>query len=137
MTAPETHETPLEGKKWRGPFLDALSQHGNVSRAIRAARVGRATVYRDRDADGEFKAAWEHARDLGLDSLEDVANARARRDSDTLLIFLLKAHRPEKYRETTRNINTNVQVDWDKVPADVRDAFIDGQISLDDVLRKL
>lgn len=33
-------------------------------------------------------------------------------------------------------VNTNVQIDWDKVPPDIRDAFIDGKISLDDVLRK-
>jgi hypothetical protein len=36
----------------------------------------------------------------------------------------------------TNTVNTNVQVDWDQVPPDVRDAFIDGKISLDDVLRK-
>ena len=36
----------------------------------------------------------------------------------------------------TNSVNTNVQVDWDKVPPDIRDAFIDGKLSLDDVLRK-
>lgn len=97
MTEPELTEfTP---KKWREPFLDALSQHGNVSRAARTAKISRVMLYRDRAADADFAQAWTAAQQLGLDSLEDVANMRARRDSDTLLIFLLKAHRPEKYRD--------------------------------------
>lgn len=101
----DTHDTP---KKWREAFLDALMQHGNVSRAARAARISRKHVYRERAADAVFASAWERAQQLGLDSLEDVANVRARKQSDTLLIFLLKAHRPEKYRETTRNINVTL-----------------------------
>ena len=36
----------------------------------------------------------------------------------------------------TNTVNTTMQIDWDKVPPDVRDAFIDGKIGLDDVLRK-
>ena len=106
MTAPDV--TDVTPKKWREPFLDALMQHGNVSRAARTAKISRMQLYRDRAADPEFAAAWQAAQQTGLDSLEDVANVRARRDSDTLLIFLLKAHRPEKYRETTKHINVNL-----------------------------
>lgn len=37
----------------------------------------------------------------------------------------------------TNSVNTNVSIDWGTVPADIRDAFIDGKISLEDVFRKL
>lgn len=55
--------------------------------------------------------------------------------SDTLLIFLLKGIRPEKYRERGELKHTFDPIDWDKVPSDIRDAFIDGKVSLDDVRR--
>jgi hypothetical protein len=35
----------------------------------------------------------------GTDALEDEALRRAKDKSDTLLIFLLKARRPEKYKD--------------------------------------
>ena len=35
------------------------------------------------------------------------------------------------------NTNTNVSVDWETVPPELRDAFIEGRMTLDDVLRKL
>ena len=34
--------------------------------------------------------------------LHAIAMERARKQSDTMLIFLLKAHRPAVYRETVR-----------------------------------
>lgn len=55
--------------------------------------------------------------------------------SDTLMIFLLKGIRPEKYRERNETKHTFDPIDWDTVPTDVRDAFIEGRIKLDDVHR--
>ena len=55
--------------------------------------------------------------------------------SDTLMIFLLKGIRPEKYRERNETKHTFDPIDWDTVPPDVRDAFIEGRIKLDDVYR--
>lgn len=46
-----------------------------------------------------FAAQANDAIEAGMDELEDVARQRATDSSDTLLIFLLKARRPEKYRE--------------------------------------
>ena len=45
-------------------------------------------------------------RDDACDVLEVIAWRRANASSDLLLIFLLKAHRPEKYRETIRQEHT-------------------------------
>ena len=39
--------------------------------------------------------------------------------------------------DKTSNTNTNISVDWETVPAELRDAFIEGRMTLDDVLRKL
>jgi hypothetical protein len=55
--------------------------------------------------------------------------------SDSLMMFLLKAARPEKYRERSETKHTFEPIDWDTVPSDVRDAFIDGRIKLEDVYR--
>lgn len=99
-------------------FLAALAETGNVSRAATAIGMSRVAVYEWRDDDEEFAAAWERAKRVGMGLLEDEALRRAhdgtekpvfhqglqcgtvREYSDTLTIFLLKAHDP-KYREKT------------------------------------
>lgn len=98
-------------------LLAALARTGNVSEAARAARVDRNCYYDWRKEDKVFKAAAEAALEEAADRLEAEARRRAeagvpepvfyrgrkvatiRRYSDTLLIFLLKGVRPEKFRE--------------------------------------
>lgn len=104
-----TYLTPE--KAWRAPFLEALRTHGVVSEAAKVANISRWTVYNERAIDPDFAQEWEAALALGVDALEDAAKKRAFEGSDTLLIFLLKAHKPEKYRETTRSIQVNVTPD--------------------------
>lgn len=83
------------------------------------------TVYRWRAADASFAAAWDAALKIGITALEDEAHRRAfegtdkpivhlgkvtghmKEYSDTLAIFLLKAHAPEKYRERAQVDVTN------------------------------
>lgn len=84
---------------WRERFLSLLSDYGNVTVAAQGAGISRLTAYRHRHADPLFAQQWEAALDLGTDGLEDEARRRAVSGSDTLLIFMLKALRPEKYRE--------------------------------------
>lgn len=80
-------------------------------------------MYELRERDEAFAKAWDEALAEALDVAEgeiyrravrgtvrkvfykDQEIDRVREYSDTLLIFLAKAHRPEKYRETT---NTNI-----------------------------
>lgn len=101
-------------------FCAALAETGIVRRACDAVSITRQTAYNWRDDDPEFAAAWERALKIGVSALEDEAHRRAfegtdepvyyngsecgsvRKYSDTLAIFLLKAHAPEKYRENTR-----------------------------------
>lgn len=92
----------------------------NVSAAAKKAGVPRSTAYDWYKADEEFAAAWDDAVEVAVDSLEKEAWRRARDGvlkpvyqkgekvgqvreySDQLMVTLLKAHRPEKYRERTQ-----------------------------------
>lgn len=89
-----------QAREWKPAFLRALANGGNIRAAALAAGVDRHTVYRARAASAEFAKEWDAALEDACDILEAVATERAKASSDTLLIFLLKAHRPEKYRET-------------------------------------
>ncbi len=111
-------------KDARARFLEALAASGNVTLAAGAARVPRSSLYHWRERDQEFAAAWLEAIEAATDLLEAEARRRAvegvettivqggrmvrddagnplmiRRYSDSLLALLLRAHRPEKFRE--------------------------------------
>lgn len=100
-------------------FLAALAETGIVARACKAIEVSRQCAYEWRDEDPDFAERWARALKIGVTALEDEAHRRAfegldepvfykgdecgsvRKYSDTLAIFLLKAHAPEKYRENS------------------------------------
>lgn len=112
-----TRRTPKKAGEWRPRFLTELAETCNVSAACEIVGVGRSTAYDARDSDEAFAAEWDSAIEQGVDALELEARRRAasgvekpvfykgeqvavvREYSDVLLIFLLKAHRPEKYRD--------------------------------------
>lgn len=101
----------------RAAFLTALRAGASVSAACKSADISRPTAYKLYHTDQHFAREWDYAIEQGTDTLEDVALRRAtvgvqrniyhkgqvvgthNEVSDTLLIFLLKARRPEKYRE--------------------------------------
>jgi hypothetical protein len=104
----------------KAAFLDALSRLASISQACQFARIPRRTVYNWRNQNKGFATAWEKAIELGTDTLEDEAVRRAlqgvlkpvyqqgrrvgsiREFSDALLIALLKARRPKKYRDNLK-----------------------------------
>lgn len=106
---------PISEEQWC-TFLAALAECGSVTKSAEAAGFARLSAYRRRKDDPEFAAAWDEARLIGGEGLEDEARRRAfdgwdepkyhqgvvvgaiRKYSDTLLIFLLKGIFPEKYR---------------------------------------
>ena len=115
-------------KAWVAPFLEALRLVPNVVRACDSANVPRRTVYDHRQRDDAFRAEWDDAIDEGIERLENEMHRRAfegtdkpvyqggqkvghiREYSDTLAIFLAKAHRPEKYRERQSIDHSGVRV---------------------------
>jgi hypothetical protein len=93
---------------WHEAFLTVLRKTSDVRKAARDAGVSKQAAYQARDKDPEFAEKWQDALDEGLDNLENVARKRALKSSDTLLIFLLKSHRPEVYGDRSQ-VNMNVQ----------------------------
>ncbi len=102
-------------------FLQAFVLTASKTRAAEAAGIHRTTQYTDQWLDDdEFQAALRKAQNMAIDHLEAEAVRRAtegvkkpvgfykgepsafvREYSDTLLIVLLKANAPERYRERT------------------------------------
>lgn len=133
-----TEEEDLEFKRLdtdaANAFLEALAAGDSPTAASRKGRPdlpgtkARAWFYYHRDRDDKFRAAWEDAKEQGLDLLEDEARRRAVEGvktpifgpadketgerpiighkidySDTLLVTLLKAGRPHKFRESFKH----------------------------------
>jgi hypothetical protein len=100
--------------------LAAFRGCANITRACQIADICRDTFYRWLKEDPEFRAAYEDSREEAIQVLEDEAVRRAyegverpvyqggkkvgvvQEYSDTLLIFLLKGARPQKYRDNMR-----------------------------------
>lgn len=103
-----------------------------MTASVQTIGISRQTAYDWRAADPKFAEAWEVAVELGTDSLEDEAIRRARvgtdkpvyqggelvghvrEFSDTLMIFMLKARRPGKYRED-RNFKGEITITLGKL----------------------
>lgn len=89
-------------------FLAAFREDGTVTHAAKIAAIDRATVYRWLEDDDAFAKDYADAKEEGIESLERVARERAKNKSDVLLIFLLKAARPDIYADRVKTETTNV-----------------------------
>ncbi|HEV7216792.1 MAG TPA: hypothetical protein VGP33_16925 [Chloroflexota bacterium] len=114
-------------------FLEAFAEYGNVSRAALVANVERRTIYKWLEHDDTFILEYRQAEMQAEDVLEHAGWKRAVEGveqthgifhqgqqvatetkveySDTLLMFLLKARNPKKYRD-------RVSIDYGDVPTD-------------------
>lgn len=108
---------------WHARWLEAFELTANVTEACQATGIARKTAYNHREQFPEFKDAWLRAEAVAADKLEREAWRRAvegweepvfgslgnnsgsgevgriRKYDSTMLIFLLKGHKPEKFRE--------------------------------------
>ena len=83
-------------------FLGNYAKAGTVLNAARAAHVSRQTVYNWQNSRAlAFKERFKAAKEAFRESLEDIMFQRLRdpKTHPVLLIFALKAHWPEKYRD--------------------------------------
>ena len=104
----------------RERFIAELRATANVSRSAGSIGINRRTAYDWRRQHPDFAAEWDEAIEHAVDELETEARRRAfegvnepvfykgaecgyiRKYSDKLLELLLKAHRPDKYRESLK-----------------------------------
>src|SRR5204862_72622 len=85
---------------WPRRFLKALEDTGGmVTTAAQVAGISRQAAYDLRKRDPRFAEKWDDAVAAAVDQLEAVAYRRAMDSSDKLLMFLLRARRPEVYCE--------------------------------------
>lgn len=132
--------TNTTGPHARATFIKELARRANVSDAAKAAAIDRTTAYRWRKDEPGFAAAWDEAIETAIDAMEREAHRRAftgikkpivgrvakdkdgvvtyvHEYSDGLATLLLKAHRPEKYRERqevqhTGKVEVEYTNDW-------------------------
>lgn len=83
----------------KAAFLIEYEARGSLSAAATAAGIVRRTHYDWLEKDPEYVKSFAAAKVRAIDSLESVAFDRAFSGSDLLLIFLLKANNPAKYRD--------------------------------------
>lgn len=124
MAKSDSSDTPrARGKPaagWEERFLTALAVTGIVKRACDLAGVSRSTVYAHRENDEAFAAAWRDAEEDSADLAELEAWRRGvegvekpvfykgeevatiREYSERMLEILLKARRPEKFRDNVK-----------------------------------
>jgi hypothetical protein len=88
-----TNTTTKKGDR----MLKALSLGKSITTAAKAEGVDRTTYYAWRDTVPGFAEAADAAMEAGIDLLEDEAYRRAKSQSDTLLIFLMKSKRRHIY----------------------------------------
>jgi transposase-like protein len=97
-TAPRPVRTPEK----RSAFLTALSKGASVSAAAKRASIARSDAYAWKAADPDFSAAWDSAVEESIDILEAECRRRALKQSDLLLIFLLRHRRASVFRPPSR-----------------------------------
>lgn len=109
-------------------FLESYAQWANITFACETSGVARRTVYEWQEHDADFAIAMRQAGDAATERLEREAWRRATEGSpytrtsyyrgepvgtdhkveysDQLMMLLLRARKPDTYRETT-NVNVN------------------------------
>lgn len=148
---------------WKSAFLIALSTNGNVTGACYAAKIDRSAAYRAKDDDPEFAARWDEALQIAVDRLEAEAWRRAvdgvdepvfqkgqqvgaiRRYSDQLMLTLLKAHNPDKFRDKVeliinvkpeqivllKRLGLSASEAWDRLMQEIAHDLYNEQLTID------
>ena len=85
-------------------FLERMRTSGNVYLSCNDAGIPRSTAYYWRNKYKTFAAEWDAAKEDAVDKLDAEAWKRATTgQSDRLIMFLLKAHRPDVYNPVRKS----------------------------------
>lgn len=99
-------------ERWKDLFIESFRECGIISQALMYAGVDRKTLRTGLERDKDFLEEFHDAKADAIDSLETEAVRRAKDGSDQLLMFLLKSHRPEVYRENHKiEVSGHFEVD--------------------------
>jgi hypothetical protein len=103
--------------KRRAKFIAELAKYPNVTAAASVIGMSTVQLYHLKKRIKKFGTEWDTALNIGVKACEDEAHRRAfngvdepvfyqgvpcgsiRKYSDTLAMFLLKAHEPERFRD--------------------------------------
>jgi hypothetical protein len=101
--AEDTAARVIHANSRKALFLKAIEEHGTILSACRVTNIPRGTYNTWQQTDPDFVSALGYSRMSFAESLEDLALSRVRnpdknRGSDILLIGLLNANMPQKYR---------------------------------------
>ena len=99
-------------------FLTTLRDTFNVSKAASVISRHRSSLYKLRQSDEDFAAAWDEVIEECLDELEEVVYQRAREGKQALYpIFVLKHRRPDRWGDRLKvEADNRVEFVVDLVP---------------------
>jgi hypothetical protein len=127
--------TPRITNARKRAFLDAVGRLGTIHAACRDTGIARSTHYEWVARDPEYVVALREAEDVAIEAMEGEARRRAvlgtskpvyqggrqvgdvTEYSDTLMVFLLKALRPDKYRERV-DLTVDIRREAEKLAAE-------------------
>ena len=98
--------SPKSAGEWKAVFLHSLGIMPVVRVAAQKAGISRQVAYRTREQDPDFAAAWDSAKEDGVDLIEAALHKRAREKSDVAAIFMLKSHRRQIYGEKVEHLGS-------------------------------
>ena len=82
--------------------MRALRRNPNVTEGSAISGIPRRSLYDLRADDEAFRAKWDEALDASVDEVEAKAFKVAKDGDNQMIQFVLKAFRPERYREISR-----------------------------------
>lgn len=118
MTGRVSRLTNRQSERLKKRFLESFAMTGNITLSCKTVGIGsRNTIYKWQEDDDAFASAYREAEISSTELMEAEAHRRGvlgydkpvfqqgaqvgviREYSDTLLIFMLKARNPDKYRD--------------------------------------
>lgn len=113
-----------------------LAGQGLTEEEIAAALgISTDTLERRKKESADFAAAIKSGRARAADEVSNALMDACRKGNVTAIIWYEKTRRGLSDKSIVEQASRGI--DWEHVPDDLRDAFLDGKLSLNDVRREL